>query len=324
MAQEVVNPYRYRAPIEDRGAFFGRVVQLEFAREHIGTKECVSFVGEPHSGLSSLLNRMIQPDFRQACEADAGALKFILVNCASFKDPLPFIAHIVVHLTPERPLPKLPNWRPAFTRLIGAVKGLEQTRVVILLDDFEHMGSSELFVDFCDAMRGLVISADITLITTTHKVLHKCCHADVAVSPFPNIFRAQYMGAFSAEEAHQLLTTTSANSGVDLVPYAEQLLELGGCFPYFLQMACWHYYEALTRGGMPDHAALAEQFMVEAGPEFARIWESLEAGEQKALRDLANGGQVAGNAYDDLEIKGYVMDGCVFSSAFRGFVAEKT
>jgi eukaryotic-like serine/threonine-protein kinase len=314
------NPYNYHAPVLDPRYFVGRSADLQFAREYIESKQYVSFVGEPHCGLSSLLNHLVTQDFAVQCDTSLCKLHFVHVDCSSFNDPLPLLTHLFAQLAPDQPVRKFPSWRNAFGRLIQVVESLPKTRVVLLFDDFEPMGASGLFVEFIDALRGLALRADMTLITATHTELYKACHKDVVASPFCNIFRVRYVGAFSIEEASTLIRCLSARSGADLAPYAENILKLGGRLPYFLQIACSHYYEAITQEKGLDHQAVAERFGQQVRPEFGRIWQRLEANEKGTLVALAKGQESMGDAYDHLERKGYVADQGILSETFRDFV----
>ena len=314
------NPYDYRSPIRVSDRFFGRSAQLDYCRETITKKACLSLVGESRCGLTSLLYRLLAQDFQELCEASAGHLVFIHVDCTSFDDPLPLVCYLLTQIIPDRPVPKLPNWRPAFGRLIAALDSLERERTVILFDDFEWIGANERFVEFTDRFRALTPRTDMTLITATHTELKRCCHKRIASSPFPNMFQVKYVGSFSQEEASAFLRATSAISGLDLLAYSEHILDLGGRLPYFLQMACWHYHEALAKGGEPDHKAIAEGFAREAHPDFDRIWERLDESRKKAIRGFL-GGRPLSKACKDLIDKGYIVDDHVFSSAFCSYVA---
>ena len=315
--------YDYKLPIADPRAFFGRSAQLQRGRETIERRACVSFVGEPGSGLTSLLNRFGAEDFREECEASAGSLRFIHVDCSQFDEPLPLVRHFLAQVVSDQPAPRRPNWRSAYGLLVRAIGSLEGERVVLLFDDFELIGSDGDFVDFVDSLRGLTQNADMTLVTATHTELKNCCHMDIVASPFPNLFQVEYLGSLSSEEVAELVETTSACSGVDLVPYSNHILELGGGLPYFLQMACWHYYQVIVRGAEPDHEAIAADFGREARDAFGRIWERLTEDEREVLRSLS-GSSSTGSFSESLARKGYVIEDRIFSSAFCSYVKETT
>jgi hypothetical protein len=314
------NPYNYRTPIEEAECFFGREDYLLTGREFIANRACLSFVGEPRCGLSSLLNRFNCTDFQHTCAESAGPLRFVPVPCEQFDEPLSLVRYLLKKALPDFFLPDIPRWRPLYGRLVSGVRRSEG-RLVILFDDFEHIGSNELFVSFIDSLRGLTQAADMTLITATHQKLVDCCHVDVARSPFPNIFDARQLRCFTEDQVRHFLSRTSARSGVDLMPYYEEIESLSGRHPCLLQMACWHYYEVLAgaEGGF-DLGRAAEAFAHEAEDVFHRMWEGLDDGEREVVRHLARG-NAPGAIPSGLYSKGYVTENdTIFSTAFRDYV----
>ena len=316
------NPYSYRSPIVDPDAFYGRSAELERAIEFIQNKACLSFVGEPKIGLTSLLLYMTSDAFRVQCEPQVGSLSFVYIDCVQVHDPLDIIVRIMGEVAPEMPVPKTPNWRNLQGRLIrtlGSLRQQDERRAVILFDDFESLGSRREAFEFLESLRALAQSmAETTLITATRTLLKDCCHADVLASPFPNIFRPEYVEAFSRDEALAFITATSSRSGVDLTPHAETILKLAGTFPYFMQMACSHFYQALQEGHCPDDG-VAKVFAEEARPDFDRIWQRLTAERKRTLRALADG-KASADLDHLLVSKGYVCEGRVFSSAFGRYI----
>lgn len=300
--------------------FVGRAALLEMARECVQDKECLSLVGEPGSGMSTLLNYLTTQDFRRQCRMGDCSLQFIYVNCKHFDDPLPLLRHLLGQIAPSRPIPNLPSWRPMFGRLIAALDGLEHTRVAILLDHFEPMGRNERFADFLESFRGLVPRAGMPLITATYTELKNCCSKQLETSQFYNIFKVHPVPPFSAEESREFIAAYSSAAGCDLQPFAREILMLGGRLPYYLQLACAVYQRQLSQGGPIDHQALAAQFLADARPAFDRAWQRLTDSERKALRALAAGKFVSEPEREPLERKGYVANAVIFAG-FLAYVA---
>lgn len=301
--------------------FFGRSWQLRFVRESIAQKKKISFVGAPRCGLSSLLYRLTAPSFQAECEDLAGPLQFILVHCSLFDAPLPLLSYLLSQVTPERPLPNVPNWRLLAGALRSTLYQMEGRRLVILFDDFEHIGRNGLFVDLLESLRGWAVHTDMSLITATHEPLHEVCHKDIASSPFPNDFEVKKLGPFTQEEFSDFLRVTSALSGIDLTPYEQHILKLGGRWPYFSQMACSYYYRVLQNDSKPDHEEIAERFTNEAWPQFEHMWRVLDKTARGLLQDLANGRRITTHhCLDDLVEKGYVIEGKIFSESFGRFI----
>ena len=279
------NPYSYRRPIQDSKDFFGRSLELAQVQEAIDGKACVSFVGEPRSGLTSLLLHIAGEPFRTRCAAISGPLKFVYVDCTVVgENPLTLLRRLLEQIdTPPGPIP---NWRMAFGRLVAAVDALLPTRLAVIFDDFECIGRDEAYADLTDHLRALSQRSDMMLVTATHTELKNCCHMKVVSSPFPNMFHVEYLGPFSRPEAEDFIKTTSVRSQIDLCPHQERILSLSGLHPYYLQMACGMYFEAL-QADHHDETAVDNQFLNTALPSFDGIWLRLEAKEQKALSALA-------------------------------------
>lgn len=319
MPSSAANPYSYDAPITDPARFFGRTRMIDFCHQTVIRNECVSIVGMAKAGLSSLLHRLAEPDFVARCEIPGRNVLVIPVDCCSYPDPLDLILYLLGQIAPEHPIPKVPNWRPAFGRFLSLTRRMRDKKLVVLFDDFEPMGASEHYVEFIESFRGLAIAADITLVTATHTELHRCCHKKVSTSPFPNIFKVRYLGAFREEEARTFLAETSQRSGVDLLPYAEQILELSGGMPYLVQMACWHYYEALAAGAAVDPAQIAALVADKALDALESAWNSLDKRDRELIDALVDGRSV-GQAPPSLTYKGFISEDRVFSPAFADIV----
>lgn len=301
--------------------FIGRLDQLHVAREAISGRACISFVGIPKAGLTSLLRRLMAEDFRAECQQSGAHLAFVYVDCSQYPDPLTLMRYILGQIVPDRPAPNLPNWRLVCGRFITTVKSLLPMRIVLLFDDFELMGSNEAFADFFDSLRGLAIEANMTLITATHTELHRCCHMRLSASPFPNIFKVQYLGPLSQSEALDFIRVAAADMMAALEPHTEQILNLGGRFPHYLGLACAYYQQVLAQGDAPDTQSMAARLCDESRPEFDRIWQGLDDNEKRALVSLAHGARVV-DVDLSLVRKGYVSEGGVFSLAFRDYVGQ--
>ncbi len=324
----VSNPYSHRSCIKNPTAFFGRAAQLESVLTFIRTpgKACVSFVGGPFAGLSSLLSYIVSDEFSSKCRLATNDLKLVHVDSRLYDDPLPLLRFLLARLAPDRPVPNVPNWRALNGRLIATLSGLYHARIVFLFDDFEHIGLNEGFDALLDTLRSLAADSNLMLITATHRYLYDCCSIDLAKSPFPNIFTPLHVGAFTDEETRDFIASNSARSGVDLTPFVSRIVELGGRYPYFLQLACWHYHEALVHGGAPDHARIARQFAHEARPAFERIWAWLKPDERETLRAIARGHGVADQGIGEtLRQMGLITaEEEVFCRPFRGYISETT
>lgn len=317
------NPYNYTSAIQDPERFFGRTAELQRAREIVLKAACLSVVGGPHCGLTSLLYHLKSPAFVQSCEQTAGPLMFIYLSGIEMDDPLEIIRFFLQQAMPSRPLPNSPNWRSLQGRLISTFSNIRQRgrRIVLLLDDFEPLGAKEGAVEFLESLRALSQGIEMTMITATRTELKRCCHQDVVSSPFPNIFQVEYVEPWHPDELETFIATTSERSGVDLVPYVEQISAWSGRIPYLVQLACWHYDEAATGGAQPDDQAVRRAFMGDARQCLQDIWEHLFPRERQALSQIVRGEALA-EAPGSLPDKGYIVNGEILSVALAAFVKE--
>ncbi len=316
------NPYCYTEPITDPGHFVGRAAQLARCQEIIVKRGCLSLVGGPRSGLTSLLKRLSASDVVGSRAPSGAALRMLYVDCRPLPDPRDFLAWLLQQLAPGSNIPPNRPWQALFGSLIRTMDTLRVNgeQVVLLLDDFEAMGGNQAYVEFLDRLRGLTIHAQMSLITTTHTQLKSCCHMSVVESPFPNMFSVDYLGALDDEEAQELIALSSRAGGVDLRTYSGDLLALSGRMPYLLQMACWRLYQAKAEGQELDQDSLAAFLLQEASPVFAAIWQGLSEEEQELMRGTETSPATARRT--ELVDKGYMGEGGVCSSALATFVAQ--
>ncbi len=315
------NPYRYTQPIEDPDRFIGRSAQLAHCQEIIGKRGCLSIVGGPGSGLTSLLKRLLAADIRQACSVEGERLLILYLDGTQLPDPRDLVHALLSHLAPARLSQNVTRWQDSFRQLIRALDDWGQDgRLVLLLDDFEAIGANEEYIEFLDRFRGLTNHAQMTLITATHTELRFCCHMSIVESPFPNMFSVDHLATFTGEDALELIAGASQASGVDLVPYATDILALSGGIPYLLQMACWRYHQAIADQEPLDRQAVEAFMLAEARPVLERIWQSLDAQEREALRLLSQGSTPAGMV-ENLVRSGYSDGSGICSTVLATFVA---
>jgi len=161
--------------------------------------------------------------------------------------------------------------------------------IVFLLDEFDHVTANGNFgPDFYYGLRSLVIHHKLALVTASRRELIELCHSEaIKSSPFFNIFANINLGLFSQADADRLISQPQE------VQFSEreiqQVLELAGLHPYFLQVACWTLYEAhkkdLDEGGRIRF--LEKQFDQEAAPHLRDYWNNSDDYEKIVLTAAA-------------------------------------
>jgi hypothetical protein len=145
-----------------------------------------------------------------------------------------------------------------------------------------------------------------------------------AATYFLNIFSKCFIGSFTPAEFQFFLDETSHRTGVPLSQYKQQIEDLAGHFPFFVQIACYYYFDALVKNIKSlDHALARHRFMDEARSHFRYIWSHLDDHERDTVVALVEGKQLHQDKLWSLTRKGYVIDGALFSSAFAEFVKQE-
>lgn len=319
------NPYHVGQPVTGAD-FFGRAKELRIILEHVENRGSISLVGERRIGKTSLLLHLMEESVQRAYLAAPAQFAFIFVTGKLVRRQKVFF-DILFRELQHRGL-------TIFTRsegvtddpvlLEGYLRDLRRQgkRLVILMDELEDMArqDSDFCLDFFNFLRGIAESYQVSFVTATRQCLKAACPAEVTGSPFFNLFLERRLGSWSPAEFEHFLAETSRRSGVALDSHREQIQDLGGRYPFFVQLACWLCFEA---GGQFDPRRIRKDFATRARDHFEYIWDHLEAEEREAVQLLARGTQPASTSVmDNLVEKGYVIDGRLFSSAFGEYVRE--
>ncbi|MDQ1329250.1 MAG: eukaryotic-like serine/threonine-protein kinase, partial [Candidatus Poribacteria bacterium] len=174
---------------------------------------------------------------------------------------------------------------------------------------------------------------NVAYITSSRIQLQQLCHTkQIADSPFFNIFSSLYLGAFSEAEAMELITIPSASAGIPLEPYIDFLLDVGGTYPLFLQIACSALFEYLQLGDELDlfgREEVCETIMDEARPHFSYIWEQMSDTEHQVFQKISEGKEIDAHQRGilrELIKQGYVIENSkglrLFSSLFGQCIEE--
>jgi hypothetical protein len=288
------NPFTYGNPIRDPRRFVGRDREVEqiFGRLRNEEFESSSLVGDRRIGKTSLLNYLTDPSVRGAYRLGPGEFIFVYVDLEMVDEAM----------GPEqlwRRLLVLMRRNCTDRRVTEALESLEQTarldtfaldelfqqvddsgqHVVFLVDEFEHVTANTNFgPDFYYGLRSLILHHQVALVTSSRLELVELCHSDtIKASPFFNIFANINLRLFSQSDAQRLISQSLNGTTVEFSDgELEQLFDLAGLHPYFLQAACWALYESYRKE--LDEAArmsmLLEQFRLEATPHLVDYWDN--------------------------------------------------
>jgi len=338
------NPFTYGNPISDPRRFFGRAREVGqiFGRLRNAEFESSSVVGDRRIGKTSLLNYLADPGVRAANQFNPGRYNFIYVDLQMVDEAM----------GPEqlwRRLLVLMRRHCADDEISAALDALEQGRqldtfdldelfqkvddggqhVVFLLDEFERVTANPNFgPDFYYGLRSLIIHHKVALVTSSRLELIELCHSeDIKSSPFFNIFANINLGMFSPADCQLMVSRSLSGTSVQFSEVEmEQVFDLAGLHPYFLQAACCMLYESHQLG--LDEAArpafLTENFRSEAIPHIVDYWDNSSDHEKIVLTAAAllerTAGPVQGFTLRDLQRVFSRSEPCVGHLQKRGLL----
>lgn len=331
------NPYLNRVAIRDVGQFYGRRKELARIYSRIGASrpQSVSVVGERRIGKSSLINYIYAPSVR-AQQLDGAIANYIFIfmdlqqkRYLSIED---FFSDLLTLLSEEVGETLTVNGSDFdAVRKVFADLHKRGRKIIILFDEFDAITTNRVFsLDFFAFLRSAANNYDVAYITSSAKDLQVLCHTDqIADSPFFNIFTNVYLRTFTYEEALGLIRDPSSAAGVPLEPYARQIIDLAGYFPFFLQIACANYFEHICENGsLTDESRVEEGFLDEARVHFRYTWEHFHQEERDTINSLIAGKGIAKNhmhVCDELRRAGYILEGNppkLFSRLFAPVIAR--
>jgi hypothetical protein len=288
------NPFTYGNPISNPRRFFGRSREVEqiFGRLRNEEFESSSVVGDRRIGKTSLLNYLTDPGVRAAYGLGSEGYSFIYVDLQMLDEtmgPDQLWRRLLAFMRRQCSAEAAARILAAFERR-GRLDTFdldelfqefddEGQHVVFLLDEFERITANSNFgPDFYYGLRSLMIHHRVALVTSSRLELIELCHSEaVKSSPFFNIFANVHLRSFSTAD-FQLMISRSLNGTSVQFPEQEiqQVLDLAGLHPYFLQAACCTLYDAhkkcLSEVARIDF--LRDQFRSEAIPNIIDYWDN--------------------------------------------------
>jgi hypothetical protein len=306
----ITNPFHYGKPVTDPDHFFGRRREIEQIVTRLQNVSCESssIVGERRIGKTSLLQHFLSP---AALERHGFTPEYVF-GYLSFEGfshitPIQFWRWVLEELEPKIEDEQLKGQvrvvRQADTVDLFAIRRLfdhltrKGLRVVLLFDEFEYVIRNKNFdADFYGGLRHLATNYNLALVTSSSRELIYYCHsAEIAGSPFFNIFANITLKPFTQEEACLLIKEYLEGTPVSFSREdVAWLLHIAGCHPYFLQIAGFFLFDAYTREEYagPEKVDrrrkyVEERFEENAIPNFVYYWGHSENGKKITLAALA-------------------------------------
>lgn len=258
----IPNPYQVGGKIRNSNQFVGREREIRSILSLVATMQSVSLIGERRIGKSSLLLYLKENGKRLLNDE---TIEFFYLD---FQEPInsPEQFYIQAHelmksaksnSTPEG-LDATIETGSAKDRFDAAIDG---KKIVWCLDEFEQTIEEEDFnADFFKHLRHLAQSGNLSLIVATKTSLYELCkEKEDLTSGFPNVFPILSLGELTKEEAYKLVTQPHNNHYFN-DSQAQLILELGGCNPYKLNLACSIAFELKQESSNNFANELTERF----------------------------------------------------------------
>jgi serine/threonine-protein kinase len=335
---KLANPYLNRVAIKDPAQFFGRAREVSkiFSRIGASRPQSISVVGERRIGKSSLLCFINHPQIRERFldRHESYAFAFIDLQQKRRLTLTEFFKELFALLAKETGDKSLNKLQPSFDSLRSMLENFRRDgrKLVVLFDEFDAITTNRAFdLEFFSFLRSIANNYDVAFVTSSARDLQELCHTQlIADSPFFNIFTNVFLRAFTRKEALELITRPSAEAGLPLDGYARRITEIGGYFPYFLQIACSAYFDYLLENdGKLDRQEVEATFLDEAKGQFRFIWDHLSEGPRRAIREFIENGRVEKeheHIYEDLKRAGYFIHddrgSRIFSTLFSSVISR--
>ncbi len=321
-----VNPF-VAGPQVAPEQFYGRHEQIMSIRDRIGgtSPQCISIVGFPQSGRSSLL-RYVREHIKEFCTDDQNPLIVELsLRDQRFLTPTNITGGLRRGI--EQRTGRAPWQHDADNDPWAVNDGLrtlhKRHRLIVLLDAFEQVGERlKEFQDWGDDWREKAGQGYFALVIATVRPIGESYEKLGVASQFGNIFTTTELGALTPDEWHALVEQGFASTGVTVSAADLALLDdLAGGLPFYTQLAA----QLLWRHG--DHTSTRAEFVREAVRHLPTLWGKLYLQERRALQHAAGLPNLAApdaNLCKKLQRHGLLRaDGRLFSSALAAWVREQ-
>lgn len=335
------NPYMNRVTIKNINEFYGRQNEINKIYSRIGASrpQSISIVGERRIGKSSLLNYIYHPLNRSKYLKNPDESIFIFIDFQEKRgiQLAQFFESIYESLISEFNGGLELNVPPDYSGFKKVISTLDSNglKLILIFDEFELITkSTEFTTEFYSYARSIANNFNLSYVVSSGRNLQTLCHSkEISDSPFFNIFSNLTLTQFTEEEAIELITRPAEKAGVPMTEHISSILEMGGYYPFFLQMVCAAFFEHLKAGNSvakKEIEQIREEVFDEAKVHFQQIWDICEDDQREVLLMLCKGSQV--DKSQEFILKNLIKAGYVklqnnkpqiFSSIFREFLIAK-
>ncbi|MFZ5819817.1 MAG: hypothetical protein ACOYYJ_07940 [Chloroflexota bacterium] len=297
-----MNPFTFGNPIKEPGRFIGRKAEIRQITSRLlsSAHESTSIIGERRIGKTSLLGYLAHPQVSAGLGLTLDRFCLVYVDFQGLTDitPTRFWQRVLKKMSRSvcdeslKPSIQALSEQDAFDLfdledLFQEVQDKGLT-TVLLMDEFEYVTQNPNFKsDFFGGLRALAIHSGVALLPATRRELVDLCHSDeIKGSPFFNIFANVVLRPFSRAEVDGLLETYTSQGELALTPQEKDFIwELGGGYPFFVQMAGHYLLEGRIEGLTGDAltAFTAARFDEQADAHYTYLWSHCSESEKITL-----------------------------------------
>ncbi len=286
-------------PIKHPADFYGRHEQVVRFFEIIGGRQAqsVSVLGVRRAGKTSFLQYVAHPDTMARYLNNGDQYTMIYLDMSSCKTPSDFYYRLLQRL--KISLGKAQTdflWRESplgQTKLYDVEAYLcqfPQTRIVLLLDEFDHLRTEAFTHEFLTELRAMtgVMEYDLACVTASYWDLYTLGSrlGLPPTSPFYNIFYPSpiYMSALELTEATSLIDTPAAKEGITFSEdEVRDIHELAGSLPFFVQATAAKWFRYKRAGNVTNPEAARQQLAADLAPYFDQWWHNFTETERQVL-----------------------------------------
>ena len=247
------NPFFNRGPIREAQFYFARPRETrEVVRLLAGAQNC-SLVGPIRSGKTSLLWR-VRDDLEQ------GTVVYLSFEGLLNLSPEQFFHRLALETVRQARKaaivwPGLEGREElGFLELqdfLEQAEGLGEP-MIFCLDEVELAAANPAFdVNLFSALRSIAARPGVCFVTATERGLHEleAAAGRKIGSPFSDLFSVVKLRSLDRETAWREVDRLASEAGYDLSSEQDLILELGGGWPYYLQVVAYEVCELKERRG---------------------------------------------------------------------------
>jgi hypothetical protein len=287
--------------------FFGRAAELDIIFGNLASGQHTSIIGERRIGKSSLLWHITRAEiYKKYLSEDEKPYLFILfdlqrVATLTQETFFKLLSECLVEQLPPGYAPSKESGETSqdlFARLVRKAKS--DFFIVVCLDEFETVINNDKFdKGFLQSLRAYGNAQDIAYVTSSRLPLDEICKSTdhLQGSDFWNIFATSlYLGLLTIEEARDLVTTPAGKMNITFDgTEIDYVFELAGRHPLFLEICCFHLFEAKKKNlqlgnknsiSQTERQAILTNFLMAATPHYENLWSKLSQSEKNVLANF--------------------------------------